>query len=213
MKIDKTKLGVELLRGRVQAIYEKTNVDMRLFQPGIEPLSVIDKSKEEIICELKVNIIKIFEGFSKSNYIPLNNEECLKLFGTDNEELKKLSERILSSYHVVKCSINDEEFSNDPAVQCIQKYFNEKTDEICNRMLSTCLIEFDMLREDYENYGTMCSNFVVKKDEAISVSVSTPQHLSKYFRIFYKDDDTCYCTIADAINSNKRKEDKGPIYQ
>lgn len=199
--IDKLNFSiVNLLKQLIERINTEYDVNMRLFQPGIEPLSIIGKTEKEIILELENNIVKISSNFSQSKVIPINDYECQTIFALKQDELKKLMERISSLSSIVNCSSQDEEFSKMPFVEEANAFVNKEINEICLRMLLNYLKELIILIKEFEKF-----TITTAQEDNMIWTISSPQTASQLFRIYYKDCPDCYCTIADAIRDNVRK--------
>ncbi len=205
MNQEETTLSlVKSLQELLNWVYAHYNVDLKLYQPGLEPLSVIGKTEIEIIAELKKNIFLIFSRFSKTKRTNMRNWACKNFFGLESDALVQLAERITALVPVVNCFKNDKEFSDMPFVRESCEYIEKNMHDICINMIINYIKEFTILISDFQNFTTTAtmSNSI---DNLIIDEITSPQTLSRLFRIFYEGDNQCYCTIADAIRSNQEK--------
>lgn len=194
-----TKTLIEILN----MVYTNCHVDMALYQPGLEPLSVIGKSEIEIITKLKTNILTMFSRYSNTKETHMRNKECQNFFGLECDALIKLAERVTSLMPVIIYSKKDEEFAKMPFVKESNEFVEKKLNEICIDMLVNYIRESFILTNDYMDYTWTTDTQESENGEKNIVETSSPQRLSKLFRIFYEGDKNCYCTIADAIRSNQ----------
>ncbi len=192
----------KMLKSILEIINTEFNVNMCLFQPGIEPLSVIGKTETDILTELRNNIILIFSKYYKTKQVSMNNYGCKKIFGLECEELIKLAGRISTLIPVKDCSIYDEQFSQMPFIREASIYLEEELNKICSNMIGNYLTELTILLEEFNNFATT-EEQEIESDMIHTTSISSPQMTSQLFRIFYKGNKNCYCTIADAIYDNQ----------
>lgn len=201
--MDKNQVILELvkfLKDITNDVYTNYNVDMRLYQPGLEPLSIIGKSETEIVAELKMDLFAIFSRYSKIKKTNMKNVDCQKFYGLECDALIKLAERITALMPIINCSINDEEFANMSFIKESKEYVEQNINAICIDMLLNFIRESFILVTDFQNF-----TIATTMTDSESVSITSPQTLSQSFRIFYEGDSQCYCTIADAIRSNQEK--------
>ncbi len=195
----------KILKNILEILNSELNVNMCLFQPGIEPLSVIGKNETEIITELRNNIILIFSKYYKTKQIPMNNYACKKLFGLEREELIRLAGRISVLIPVMDCSSCDEEFSQMTFINEASIYLEKELNKICSNMIDNYLAELIFLLQDFENF-TITEKQTIENGMIHTTRISSPQMISQLFRIFYNGNKNCYCTIAGAIKDNQKQK-------
>ena len=172
-------------------------INLCLYMPGLEPLNLLEKEPEELLGDLNDNIIlmntkelaidynqfKHFFGFTKEELqgIAINIKFCI--------DLEEYYEGLIMNYGLV-------------SLENVRKYKKEIINRISKSMLIAYSYELTTLLLDFANYNTIDEN-----RETGEWGVSTPQHLSQYFRIMSKDNKECLCTIADAINSSIEQEE------
>lgn len=195
---------IELLKLMIEAINTEINVNMCLFQPGIEPLNIVGKSVNEILSELRFNLIVIFSKYCNQKTVFMNDNACKKIYGLECEELLKLAERINVLISVINISKQDEKFSKISFVNDIGLYTEKELNKICSNMIQNYLMELKNLIEDFQKF-TITENQCYDAGMFCTTRISSPQMTSQLFRIFYNGNPNCYCTIADAIQDNQEK--------
>lgn len=196
---------IKILKLMLEMVNTELNVNMCLFQPEIEPLSVIDKNETEIITELRNNIILIFSRYYKTKQISMNNYACKQLFGLECEELIKLAGRISVLIPVIDCSIHDEEFSQMTFIKEANIYLEKELNRICSNMIGNYLAELTLLLKNFKNFK-ITEKQAIENDMIHTTHISSPQMPSQLFRIFNNDSKNCYCTIAGAIHDNQKQK-------
>lgn len=197
MPKDKTTLLISFLKQCVEFINSKYGVNMCLYQPGLEPLSLIEKKEQEILAELHNNIVIMLCKFNFSGSISLSDWDFKPFFGVEKDELKKIAGRLVALLPITQ--LKDDEFEKQLIAIEAKNHVNEILDGISQNMLASFIKEYYVLFKDFQNFTITTE----KTSDNSTVAMASSQTLSNYFRIMYKDNSNCYCTIADAITDNQ----------
>lgn len=144
--------------------------------------------------------------FNKEKKVPLKSVLCKKFFGYEPNEIMQIADRFALLCPTIDYFKQDKEFSEGLSVDItkLKEFIDEKLNVICSKMLDSYLVECEQLVQDFLNYKVSVVVDVSVAD--MSLCISSPQTISQLFRIFYKYNKKCYCTIADAILDNQEQQ-------
>lgn len=187
---------IKVLKCIVESLNANYDINMNLHQPSIESLSIIGKSDDEIIDELKNNITAIMLNFVnyKEKFSPLDFQKTINLFRVNEEEFTKFARKISALIPVINYSKQDKEFSELSLVSEAIGIVNEILDLLFHNMIISYCSELVILYNDFVNYSVTISE--------TGFSISSSQTISRFFDIKYKEKDVMYCTIRGAIEDN-----------
>lgn len=189
---------IKIIKSFAEAINFNFDVDMRLYQPGIEPLSVLGKEEEVILFELQKNLILILNRLNDENSISLPGFAFHSFFGVSPTELKKLSARLKALIPLTQ--LQDAEFAKS---SLYAEALNQK-EAILNSITENMLLSY--VKEGVMLVLDLKGNTQSKQTQKDGWNVSSPKSLSTFFRIFHKNSNNCYCSVIDAIEDNRDKE-------
>lgn len=198
MTKDKNIIIISFLKKCIEHINLKHEVNMCLFQPGLEPLSLIGKTEQEILTELHNNIIIMLTEFNSSGNISLSSEAFKPFFGIDMNSLKKIATKLIGLLPFAQ--LMDEELEEQFIIIDAYNNVNNILNGISYNMLTNYLKEFLVLLQDFQDFSITSKQI----SETSFLNITSSQSASNYFRIMCKD--AFYCTIADAVIANNINE-------
>lgn len=174
--------SITTLNEFVNHIYLNYNVNMKLSMPGLEPLSIIEKSDRQIYSLLEKNVFEILKKLNNCEEIPLEETEYKKFFGFSKREFDIASAIILK--------VESLKGKNDlcSRERNIIKFADNTLEHIISRIVMVHMTEFLKLFQDFED------NKFTSSEERVS---------AKYFIITDKDGNRKYLTIGEAVRRNE----------
>lgn len=175
---------IRLLRKAIELLNERYGINICLNQPGLEPLSIIGKTDNDIIDELKKNVFLKFLDFSKQGSIPLDDKTIKNLLGgLSRDTIMVIAKRFAVLSPIIDYSNQDEDFDKLPFMDEVYEYIQEILTNICSHMLDGYLLEFKMLFQEF-------------------LSTSTSTKKAELLTIFSRDEQKSCSTIAEARSSD-----------
>lgn len=134
----------QLLKNSIDNLNSKHGVNICLHQYETEPLSIKILSPDDIIFELKKNIIDLFAQYTKQDLVPKDHS----IYGYKNDKLLLIAKRVTYLLKILE----DKTFSRKELIDEAKSYVEEVLEEVCNYVLVNYIKELEELENDFETY-------------------------------------------------------------